>query len=158
MSGAEIELDGPVGELNLYTVGPRGKVVALARSQHGLICQMAALFATGNEIVLERDNPAQALLKDLPAGLAARVKIVDDWRKADDIKGILFEGDEEAFRLVNQEIAERHGPILPVQRASPPRNLDQVSGGYCLDWLMEERSISINTAAAGGNASLMAIG
>jgi RHH-type proline utilization regulon transcriptional repressor/proline dehydrogenase/delta 1-pyrroline-5-carboxylate dehydrogenase len=156
--GAEIELGGPVGERNLYTVRPRGKVAALARSQHGLICQMAALFATGNEVVLERDNPAQALLKDLPADLAARVKIVDDWRKADDIKGILFEGDEEAFRLVNQEVAERHGPILPVQRASPPRNLDQVSGGYCLDWLMEERSISINTAAAGGNASLMAIG
>ena len=29
---------------------------------------------------------------------------------------------------------------------------------YCLDWLVEEVSTSINTAAAGGNASLMAIG
>jgi RHH-type proline utilization regulon transcriptional repressor/proline dehydrogenase/delta 1-pyrroline-5-carboxylate dehydrogenase len=158
VSGAEIELDSPVGERNLYSVRPRGKVVALARSQHGLICQMAALFTTGNEIVVERDNPVQALLKDLPADLAARVKIVDDWRKADGIKGILFEGDEEAFRLVNQEIAQRPGPILSVQRTLPPRDLSQASGGYCLDWLMEERSISINTAAAGGNASLMAIG
>ena len=29
---------------------------------------------------------------------------------------------------------------------------------YCLDWLLEEVSTSINTAAAGGNASLMTIG
>lgn len=29
---------------------------------------------------------------------------------------------------------------------------------YCLNWLVEEVSTSINTAAAGGNASLMAIG
>ena len=156
--GAKIELDGPVGERNLYILRPRGKVVALARSQYGLVCQMAALFATGNEIVVERDNPAQVLLNDLPADLASRVKIVDDWRQADGIKGILLEGDEEAFRLVNQEIAKRTGPILSVQRALPPPNLGQACGGYCLDWLLEERSISINTAAAGGNASLMAIG
>ena len=29
---------------------------------------------------------------------------------------------------------------------------------YCLNWLVEEVSTSINTAAAGGNASLMTIG
>ncbi|SDR43658.1 L-proline dehydrogenase /delta-1-pyrroline-5-carboxylate dehydrogenase [Rhizobiales bacterium GAS113] len=156
--GTKIELDGPVGERNLYTLRPRGRIVALARSPHGLFCQMAALFATGNEIVVERDNPAQALLNDLPADLAAQVSIVSDWREAKGINGLLFEGDEEAFRLVNQEIAKRPGPILPVQRALPPPDLKQASGGYCLDWLMEERSISINTAAAGGNASLMAIG
>jgi RHH-type proline utilization regulon transcriptional repressor/proline dehydrogenase/delta 1-pyrroline-5-carboxylate dehydrogenase len=119
---------------------------------------MAALFATGNDMVLEKDHPAQALLRELPAHLAAHVEIVDDWREAKGIDGILFEGDEQAFRLVNQEIAKRPGPILPVQRASPPRNPGQAFAGYCLDWLMEERSISINTAAAGGNASLMAIG
>ncbi len=156
--GPEIELDGPVGERNLYGSRPRGKVVALAGSRHGLMCQMAALFATGNEIVVERDNPAQALLRDLPADLAARVEIVGDWRMADDIKGVLFEGDEEAFRQINQEVAKRPGPILSVQRSLPLAGSDRACGGYCLDWLLEERSISINTAAAGGNASLMAIG
>ena len=30
--------------------------------------------------------------------------------------------------------------------------------GYSLNWLLEEVSTSINTAAAGGNASLMSIG
>ncbi len=31
------------------------------------------------------------------------------------------------------------------------------AGGYRPDWLVEERSVSTNTAAAGGNASLMAL-
>jgi RHH-type proline utilization regulon transcriptional repressor/proline dehydrogenase/delta 1-pyrroline-5-carboxylate dehydrogenase len=38
---------------------------------------------------------------------------------------------------------------------------DEVVGNpdaYCLNWLLREVSISVNTAAAGGNASLMTIG
>jgi len=39
--------------------------------------------------------------------------------------------------------------------------VDELASGqpdYPLEWLLEERSISTNTAAAGGNASLMSIG
>ena len=34
----------------------------------------------------------------------------------------------------------------------------RAGNGYLLDRLLSERSISVNTAAAGGNASLMTIG
>ena len=56
----------------------------------------------------------------------------------------------------NEEIAGRDGPIVMVHGLSP----DEVarSGAYPLDLLMLERSTSTNTAAAGGNASLMSIG
>jgi RHH-type proline utilization regulon transcriptional repressor/proline dehydrogenase/delta 1-pyrroline-5-carboxylate dehydrogenase len=53
-------------------------------------------------------------------------------------------------------LAERDGPIVTLQSASPAELLEG-SEDYNLDLLMEERSISINTAAAGGNASLMAL-
>ena len=43
------------------------------------------------------------------------------------------------------------GSIVPV-------HADDHGHGYCLDWLLEEVSTSINTTAAGGNASLMMIG
>jgi RHH-type proline utilization regulon transcriptional repressor/proline dehydrogenase/delta 1-pyrroline-5-carboxylate dehydrogenase len=45
------------------------------------------------------------------------------------------------------------GPIVPVHAASPDQPL-----AYTLEWLMEEVSTSINTTAAGGNASLMMLG
>ena len=49
-----------------------------------------------------------------------------------------------------QAVADWPGRIVPVHAPVPD--------GYCLDWLMEEVSTSINTTAAGGNASLMMIG
>ena len=56
-----------------------------------------------------------------------------------------------------RQLAAREGPIVTPQCLTP----DDISRGkayYSLEWLVTERSISINTAAAGGNASLMTIG
>jgi RHH-type proline utilization regulon transcriptional repressor/proline dehydrogenase/delta 1-pyrroline-5-carboxylate dehydrogenase len=47
-------------------------------------------------------------------------------------------------------IAAMHGAIPLVQYADD-------EGAYRPDWLVEEQTISINTTAAGGNASLMAM-
>ncbi|MNG36955.1 Bifunctional protein PutA [compost metagenome] len=69
----------------------------------------------------------------------------------------MIEGDGERVRQVSKVIAGLPGPLVLVQAASTDeigRNPD----AYCLNWLLEEVSTSINTAAAGGNASLMAIG
>jgi RHH-type proline utilization regulon transcriptional repressor/proline dehydrogenase/delta 1-pyrroline-5-carboxylate dehydrogenase len=69
---------------------------------------------------------------------------------------VLFEGDSDALRLLGGRVAARPGPIVSVQGLSA----DAVAQGqsYVLDRLLAERSISVNTAAAGGNASLMTIG
>lgn len=49
------------------------------------------------------------------------------------------------------------GPLVLTQAAST-EELANNPDAYCLNWLLEEVSTSINTTAAGGNASLMAIG
>jgi delta 1-pyrroline-5-carboxylate dehydrogenase len=59
----------------------------------------------------------------------------------------LFAGEDAELRMLLGRLAERDGPIVPVYCAP-----------YPLDLLFDEISLSINTAAAGGNASLMAIG
>ena len=46
-----------------------------------------------------------------------------------------------------------HGPIVTLHAADQNADL-----AYHPDWLLEEVSTSINTTAAGGNASLMMIG
>ncbi|MCD0505313.1 hypothetical protein, partial [Bordetella petrii] len=70
--------------------------------------------------------------------------------------GVLFEGDGDALRAWNERIAARGGPILAVQGLTP----DALAAGaaYSLEQLVKECSVSVNTAAAGGNASLMSIG
>jgi RHH-type transcriptional regulator, proline utilization regulon repressor / proline dehydrogenase / delta 1-pyrroline-5-carboxylate dehydrogenase len=59
----------------------------------------------------------------------------------------LFDGPAEELKALNRRLAERRGPVVPVY--TPP---------YPVEFLFAEVSLSINTAAAGGNASLMTIG
>ena len=149
--GAGVELAGPVGERNLYSLRPRGRIAALARTQGGLLMQIGAILATGNVALVEESGPAAAALAGLPAELSARILRVADWQAADP-SGVLHEGERDALAALLKSLAERPGPILSVQ-ASAPGEAD-----YELTRLVEECSISTNTAAAGGNASLMSIG
>jgi RHH-type proline utilization regulon transcriptional repressor/proline dehydrogenase/delta 1-pyrroline-5-carboxylate dehydrogenase len=59
----------------------------------------------------------------------------------------LFAGGREALLALSHRLAHRPGPIVPVHLAPYPR-----------EFLVDEVSLSVNTAAAGGNASLMTIG
>ncbi|GLK71194.1 trifunctional transcriptional regulator/proline dehydrogenase/L-glutamate gamma-semialdehyde dehydrogenase [Ancylobacter dichloromethanicus] len=144
------ELPGPVGERNLYALSPRGIVLCLASTPKGLAVQVAAALATGNRVLLEGSQ-----LPPLPAGLEMWVSLTDNHADAV-FDAVLFEGDGDALRQLNEAIAAREGPIVLVHGLAP----DDIARGetYPLDLLMLERSTSTNTAAAGGNASLMTLG
>lgn len=147
--GTEIELPGPVGEHNLYQRHPRGAVLLAASSEAGLLMQFGAALATGNHAVLEGDAGP---LRSLPAQLAKRLHVVGGAKPA----VALVEGDAARILAVGRAMAAQDGPIVSVQGASIA-GLADGSEDYCLDWLLDERSTSINTTAAGGNASLVAM-
>jgi RHH-type transcriptional regulator, proline utilization regulon repressor / proline dehydrogenase / delta 1-pyrroline-5-carboxylate dehydrogenase len=93
---------------------------------------------------------------DLPAELSGLVA-VEGKLDAQDCVGVLFEGVGDAICELSREVAALPGPIRPVFTVAP----DALGSGieeYPLEFLLEERSTSVNTAAAGGNASLMAMG
>ena len=48
--------------------------------------------------------------------------------------------------------------LFVLVQAASTEELKRDPDAYCLNWLLEEVSTSINTTAAGGNASLMTIG
>jgi RHH-type proline utilization regulon transcriptional repressor/proline dehydrogenase/delta 1-pyrroline-5-carboxylate dehydrogenase len=143
MGETPLALPGPAGEENLYRLEPRGLIAALATTEAGLSEQVAAILGTGNRVLVERGHPA------LPSTFEGRVTVVDDWLAVPDVRGALFEGDRASLLALNARLADRPGPILMAQARG--------EAGYRLEWLREERSISTNTAAAGGNASLMAM-
>jgi RHH-type proline utilization regulon transcriptional repressor/proline dehydrogenase/delta 1-pyrroline-5-carboxylate dehydrogenase len=151
------ELPGPVGERNLYEINPRGTVLALPQSGTGLLLQIGAALATGNDVLVRAGAELQSLLRELPPALSGRVQPVDDSAQALPIAAVLAEEGGDALVDLNRRLASRPGPIVGLQAVA---TADLVSGAadYDLDRLLEERSISINTAAAGGNASLMTIG
>ena len=60
-----------------------------------------------------------------------------------------------------KDVAKRPGPIVSVQGVPAGAFADDAHDGeqdYALERLLTERSVSVNTAAAGGNANLMTIG
>ena len=119
--------------------------------------QVAAALATGNQIVIDNIEGLKSAIADLPASVAARISWSSDWEKEGPFAGALVEGDAEDTRRANARIAGLPGPLVLVQAATTGELADDPEA-YCLNWLLEEVSTSINTAAAGGNASLMAIG
>ena len=156
-AGGSQELPGPVGERNVYVLKPRGRVVALAQDLFATLVQIGAVLATGNAAIVENANPAAKLLAGLPPEVAARVIAVPDWRQAENVAAILYAGEHDGLREINQAAARRDGPIISVQGVASA-GLADGNEDYSLELLLEEVSVSTNTAAAGGNANLMTIG
>ena len=152
----ETELPGPVGESNIYRLEARGAVLCLPETRFGLMCQIGAALATGNRAVVGLPKALKPLLANLPHGLDEQILPVEDWSGAL-FDAALVEGDAERTLAVGKQLAERSGPVVGLQTATASA-LATGERDYVLDWLLCERSISINTAAAGGNASLMTIG
>ena len=145
--GATAELPGPVGERNIYEIHPRGTVLLQPASQEGLWQMIAAVLASGCAGQVDpKKVPA-----DLPATVRERLH-----RSVDPISAMLVEGSDEDVLAAVREMAGRPGPIVSVYGASPQTCATERA--FEPLWLLEEVSTSINTTAAGGNASLMALG
>jgi RHH-type proline utilization regulon transcriptional repressor/proline dehydrogenase/delta 1-pyrroline-5-carboxylate dehydrogenase len=140
--GHAVELPGPVGERNAYALLPRGAVRCVAAEADELLVQVAAVLATGNRAIV---SEAVALFEGAPQQVVEQV-VPDGAADA-----ILFGGAGDQLIRLAQQTAELAGPIVPIHVADG-------GGRYPLEMLVAERSISTNTAAAGGNASLMSIG
>jgi RHH-type transcriptional regulator, proline utilization regulon repressor / proline dehydrogenase / delta 1-pyrroline-5-carboxylate dehydrogenase len=95
-------------------------------------------------------------LAALPETLKARIVTTSNGMTSGAVSGALIEGASDQVRDALGRIAALDGPLVLAQAAS--NQAVATEGAYCLNWLLEEVSTSINTAAAGGNASLMAIG
>jgi RHH-type proline utilization regulon transcriptional repressor/proline dehydrogenase/delta 1-pyrroline-5-carboxylate dehydrogenase len=143
--GVEITLPGPVGEHNIYALHPRGRILMVPTTRAGLFEQMAAVLATGNSGGVE----GMALPRTLPANVAAAFSAKPSGAYA---AALVEDGAGNVAKAVAM-VAALPGAIVPVHAAQTGRTL-----AYPCDWLLEEVSTSINTAAAGGNASLMMIG
>ncbi len=152
-SGSTRILNGPTGERNSYSLLPREHVLCLAENEQDLLIQLAAILAIGSQAVLPKGPLSSSLLERLPAPVQARIQHVSDWTQ-DNVRfdTVLYHGNAEQLRNVNRQLSERSGPIIGLQ------GLASGETDIPLERLLIERALSINTAAAGGNASLMTIG
>jgi RHH-type proline utilization regulon transcriptional repressor/proline dehydrogenase/delta 1-pyrroline-5-carboxylate dehydrogenase len=150
-SGVSELLPGPTGERNVYTLVPRRAVLCLASSADDLLVQIAAVLSVDSRAILP--VASEQILHDMPVEVRGCVSVAKDW-SADEVTfdAVLLHADANELTRVRQQLARRRGPIVAVERMNP----GEVR--VPLDRLIVERALSVNTAAAGGNASLMTIG
>ena len=157
-------LRGPTGEADLYAVQPRKAILCLADDEstdhlrantsaaaEDLLTQLAAVLAVDGRAVWSSDR--QSLHDRLPDAVRERVSLAHDWtHEVVQFDAVLHHGDRSGRIELLQRVAARPGPIVSVTC------LDRGDADVPLERLVVERSASVNTAAAGGNASLMTVG
>lgn len=159
--GIEVALPGPTGEHNRYQLQQRGYVLCLPQTEWGAVMQLASCLATANQPVILL-NPNEAALTQwlsrLPQEVAAFViqaSNVEQALQQQTIGAALFEGDGDKLLVFARQLAE-HSAVIVQPQGRTVTELEE-GKGYQLERLLVERSVSVNTAAAGGNATLMAM-
>ncbi|MEO8310216.1 MAG: trifunctional transcriptional regulator/proline dehydrogenase/L-glutamate gamma-semialdehyde dehydrogenase [Caldimonas sp.] len=143
-------LAGPTGERNVYTLHPRERVLCLASDDGDRLVQLAAVLAVGSHAVWPGE--AAPLRGRLPDAVRARIDLVDDWTaSAARFDAVLHHGSADELLRIGRIVAARAGPIVGVEGLRPGET------AVPLERLVVERSLSVNTAAAGGNATLMTL-
>ena len=152
-AGTQRLLPGPTGERNTWTLLPRERVLCIADDEQDALTQLAAVLAVGSQVLWPDDALHRQLVKALPSTVSERIQLA----KAENITAqpfdaVIFHGDSDQLRALCEAVAARDGAIVSVQ------GFARGESNILLERLYIERSLSVNTAAAGGNASLMTIG
>ena len=143
-----VDLPGPTGEANTLMLAPRGCVLCLGPDGETLLVQAIQALAAGNAVLAVAPGAPAALQALTGKGLP--IAAIDGTPDAADLVAldvdvVAFSGQADAARTIRQALAERSGPIVPlVAEVLYP-------AAYA-----HERSVCVDTTAAGGNASLLA--
>jgi RHH-type proline utilization regulon transcriptional repressor/proline dehydrogenase/delta 1-pyrroline-5-carboxylate dehydrogenase len=143
---APIALPGPTGESNTLEFHPRGVIGCIASNERSLMAQAKAALSLGNTVLLRRDLVSLRVREVLAD---RRIVLVDRIEPAA-VDAVLLAVEREDAQRVRSKFAVADGAIVPIIVADP-------GNGY--DWtrLIVERTVTVNTAAAGGNAALLSL-
>ncbi|HLT27615.1 MAG TPA: trifunctional transcriptional regulator/proline dehydrogenase/L-glutamate gamma-semialdehyde dehydrogenase [Zeimonas sp.] len=147
-------LGGPTGERNTWWLTARRAVLGVARDDADRLFQLAHAIAAGAPLLWPEDRGAHALSASLPEAVRAFVRVVEDVDTCR-FDAAIVHGSDDEIRHWSVRLAQRDGPIVALLACTPG---DRRRGAIALERLFVERTLSVNTVAAGGNASLMALG
>ncbi|NBS96090.1 MAG: trifunctional transcriptional regulator/proline dehydrogenase/L-glutamate gamma-semialdehyde dehydrogenase, partial [Betaproteobacteria bacterium] len=151
--GHWLSLPGPTGESNRYRLRLRDRILCLTDDGQDADAALLAALKTVSLLGGHMFWPAsaQALWHRLSEHQRTQVSLTPDWTQDDLPWDLVLHHGTPASRLrVGQALAYRPGPIGSLVAFT----LDE---GPPIECLVIEQSLSINTAAAGGNASLLSL-
>ncbi|ANP35569.1 Proline dehydrogenase family [Phaeobacter gallaeciensis] len=120
-------LPGPTGESNRLTVTARPPLLCIGPGAKAAAAQAKAVMQLGGTAI-----QANGMLD------------LQQLESLQDIAGVLWWGDEDTGRRIEETLAKRDGPIVPLIPGQPDRAR-----------VLAERHVCVDTTAAGGNAALL---
>lgn len=120
-------LPGPTGESNRLTEFPRPPLLCMGPGPDAAKAQVNAVKALGGTAIAATGSIDLHRLENLTG-----------------FSGVLWWGDDTTARKIEQHLAQRPGPILPLIPGLPDRAR-----------VLAERHVCVDTTAAGGNAALL---
>lgn len=156
-----IELPGPTGESNRLYLEARGTVVCLRDADTSFdfwLMSVITALAAGNPVVAVVDDQHLAQTEGCMNALyntgidkgifqVAKLSQLKAILQHNDLAGAVVESSSSLKKWVGERLAERDTAILPLITAQTNLTL--------FHRLVTEKTITIDTTAAGGNASLM---
>jgi RHH-type transcriptional regulator, proline utilization regulon repressor / proline dehydrogenase / delta 1-pyrroline-5-carboxylate dehydrogenase len=168
-------LPGPTGERNELRLERRGIFACIAADIDALTAQAAAAFVTGNRVLLVGPEARTVASRFKSAGLAEGVlgavlpggdSTLDDLARSPALDGIAIAAPATITTRIASALAAPDGPIRPLVPWTPTGSPTPAGGigspvpgtPHYLHRFMMEKTVSNDTTASGGNASLLAIG
>ena len=149
VAGFNYLMPGPTGELNCYELKPRAAVLCLAKTRWDLLLQLTAVVGLGARAVWDSGNKmAVGVFETLPISLRKQITLSASW-ELECFDVAIQHGSDRDHLSVQEKLAKREGAIVTLVA------MCEGDPSIPIERLMTERVTSVNTAAAGGNASLM---
>ncbi|MBX6317901.1 trifunctional transcriptional regulator/proline dehydrogenase/L-glutamate gamma-semialdehyde dehydrogenase [Pigmentiphaga sp.] len=145
---AAVRLPGPTGQLDVYALCPRETILCMADDESDRLCQLAAVLATGAFALWPSETRARSMHAALPAPVSGRIRLGDP--ASSRFEAALVHALGERLRSILLKLGESQNAVVPLVDLSPGE------ANIPLERLFVERAVSINTAAAGGDAGLLA--
>jgi RHH-type proline utilization regulon transcriptional repressor/proline dehydrogenase/delta 1-pyrroline-5-carboxylate dehydrogenase len=141
-----IRLESVTGEVNEYSLSIKKHILCIADKALDLKKQIDLVFNMGaSPIILEVHKNRIHGISDVDSKLITTAHNIE---KIQNLDAILYAGKDSIS--IMQIIAKSYQKIIPIITLNEDNSYSLVS-------LFNEKSVSINTTAAGGNASLMSL-
>ncbi|TDO97480.1 1-pyrroline-5-carboxylate dehydrogenase [Marinomonas balearica] len=162
-------MPGPTGESNELSTRGRGVFLCTATDttseqvKVGLVGQVYAALIAGNTVItvgVEGQKLMDSLASVLPEHIVQNVadSAQDSIIAADHLAGVAAICDQNTAQDLNQKLSMKSGLISQLCEETDWQNLSTIAAPHYVLRFVTEQTVSTNTTAIGGNASLLALG
>lgn len=161
-------MPGPTGESNELSNQGRGAFLCYSeissdKAKVGLVGQVFAALIAGNPVITvgpEGQQIMDFIAPFVPEGVVQNVaeSAKDSLIEADDLAGVAVLCETTQAMQLNQTLAAKSGLICQLVLETDSEKLSNIAKPHYILRFVTERTVSNNTTAIGGNATLLELG